>query len=327
MVRASRNDDPPVPPEERIRAAIDIGSNSVHLLVARLEGDVLTPLLDTSSQLGLGEAVDRHGRIPTALRVQVVATVAGYVDEAARLGAADVTLLGTEPLRRASDRALVLADVQAATGLGVHVLSHEAEAELTLLGVLAGHVPEAPTLVLDIGGGSSEAILVSRGTPPRLVVLPTGSARLSAGFVGHDPPTEAEIADLRREAALLVAEFPARGTGRAIVVGGSGANLLRLVGGVDESGAGAGRIDQATIERAYELLMARSASELAPATGLTQRRVRQMAAGIALVEAGLLRCGLPALEVSSASLREGAIVAVARCGEAWPERLRELVTS
>jgi exopolyphosphatase/guanosine-5'-triphosphate,3'-diphosphate pyrophosphatase len=257
----------------------------------------------------------------------VVETLLAFGEAAADEGAAWVSLLGTEPLRRASNRSRLARDVEAATGAPLHVLSHEEEALLTVLGVLGGEAPEVPTLVIDIGGGSSEIVLLGPDDDPVVGVLPVGSARLTAAHVEDDPPTAEEVAALRHEARQLVAGMPAGRPERGFVVGGSGTNLLRLTAPEgDEDLADSMLIDRTRTQRAIDLVMASPATELAAVYGLREGRILQMAAGASLIEATLESYGLDGLEASDASLREGAILARAMAGEEWRERIIDLVS-
>ena len=308
-------------PVARIGAAVDIGSNSIHLLVASLGRSRLRTLVDESVQLGFGPIVDREGRLTDEARATGVEVVRGYVEQARGLGADRITLVATEPLRRAADRSLFVSDVLRATGVPLHVLSHEAEAELTLLGVTAGRHPSAPLLVLDIGGGSTELIVAAPDQDPVVGALPTGSSRLASMFVEHDPPAWSEIGALRSEAIRLFVDMPHARPARGIVAGGTGTNTNRLLGRIR-----LGSLDRTLLERAMSTIATHPASELAASSGLSERRVRQLAAGIALVEATISRYGLPRMATSDASLREGAIHAAARAGDAWPEQLSSLIS-
>ena len=324
----------------RIGAAVDVGSNSVHLLVVALEGDVRRVIRDESELLGLGAVVDMEGRIPDDTAAAAVELVRGYVQAAQEEGADWVVLLATEPLRRASNRTHFCDLVQQTTGLPLHVLSHEEEAELTVLGVLDGEPPSEPTLVLDIGGGSSEIVLLGPGVDPVIGVMPVGSARLTASFVEDDPPTAEEIQALRSEAHHLLSGMPVGHPTRGIVVGGSGTNLVRLTADEEageeaeeaEKADGAEEaeedwlIDKTRIGRAVRLVMRHPSAELVETYGLRERRIVQMAAGASLIEATLDCYDLPHVETSDASLREGAILAWQRAGDAWRERLGELIS-
>lgn len=304
----------------RVGAAVDVGSNSIHLLVAAIAPTRLRSLADESVQLGFGSVVDHGGSLGAEARAAGLEVLRGYVEQARSLGAEVITLVATEPLRRATDAAVFLDEVLRATGVPLHVLSHEAEAELTLLGVTAGRRPATSLLVLDIGGGSTELIVAAPDHDPIVGVLPTGSARLAARHVASDPPSWAEIGALRAEAARLFGDLPDAHPSRGIVAGGTGTNSNRLLGRVR-----LGALGPTLLDRAMTALTLQRAAELALSQGLSERRIRQLPAGIALVEAAMARYGLPRMMTSDASLREGAIHAAARAGDAWPERLSSLV--
>ncbi len=310
----------------RVGAAIDVGSNSVHLLVSEVDDEGARVVRDESVLLGLGAMVDLEGFLPKDGASAAIEALSGYVNAAADDGAAWVTLLGTEPLRRASNRSQFCDDVEAATGQPLHILSHEEEAMLTVLGVLDGAAVSEPTLVLDIGGGSSEIVLLEPGADPVVGVMPVGSARLTAQHVEDDPPTDEEIHELRAESHHLFSSLPTGHPRRGVVVGGSGTNLIRLTTDEgDEDAPDSGLIDTRRTARAIEIVQATPSAELVETYGLRERRVRQMAAGASLIEAALDCYGLDALAASDASLREGAVLAWERAGDAWLEQLESLV--
>jgi len=311
----------------RVVAAIDVGSNSVHVLVAELWDRQMRVLADESVLLGLGAVVDLEGRIPEDEAASVIAALRGYVALAEEEGAEWVVQLGTEPLRRASNRSQFCDLAREATGRPLQVLSHEDEAALTVLGVLDGDAVGEPTLVFDIGGGSSELVLLEPGADPVIGVLSVGSARLTASFVEDDPPTPEEIQALRSEAHHLLSGMPVGHPTRGIVVGGSGTNLVRLTMAEDaEEAQEDWRIDRIRIGEAIRLVLHHPSAELVDAYGLRERRVVQMAAGACLIEATLDCYGLPFVETSDASLREGALLAWHRAGDGWRERLPELIS-
>ena len=309
----------------RIAAVVDVGSNSIHLLLTELGGEVLR---DESELLGLGAMVDMEGFSPKDGVEAMVEVLTRYAGEAADEGAESITLVATEPLRRASNRTVARAAVQAATGLELHVLSHEEEALLTVLGVLDGQPASEPTLVLDIGGGSSEVVLLEPGADPVVGVVPVGSARLTAQHVEDDPPIESEVVELRAEAHHLFSSLPTGHPRRGVVVGGSGTNLIKLTTDEgDEDAPDPGLIDTERTARAIAIVMATPSAELVETYGLRERRVRQMAAGASLIEAALDCYNLDAVEASDASLREGVIIARERAGADWRRELVTLVTA
>jgi exopolyphosphatase/guanosine-5'-triphosphate,3'-diphosphate pyrophosphatase len=311
----------------RIGSAIDVGSNSVHLLVMQQGGVAPRVLRDESELLGLGAMVDLEGRLHDSGVAAALEALIEYVEIADDEGADWVTLLGTEPLRRASNRSHFCDQVEEATGRPLHVLSHEEEAMLTVLGVFGGAPVTEATLVLDIGGGSSEIVLLEPGADPVVGVMPVGSARLTAQHVEDDPPTADEVAALRAEAHHLLSGMPVGHPRRGIVVGGSGINLLRLTATEDDDErVSVVPIDRSRTSRAIEIVMSRPSLELVDEYGLRERRVVQMAAGASLIEATLDCYNLERLEASDASLREGALVARMLAGAAWRDDLIDLVT-
>jgi exopolyphosphatase/guanosine-5'-triphosphate,3'-diphosphate pyrophosphatase len=313
--------------QAHIAAAIDVGSNSVHLLVSeRIEGRHVV-LRDESALLGLWAMVDMEGFVPDEGTGAAIEAVRGFIDLASEEGASSVTLLGTEPLRRAANRSRFCDAVEDATGYPLQVLSHEEEALLTVLGVLDGRPVAEPSLVLDIGGGSTEIVLLAPGADPVVGVIPVGSARLTAQHVEDDPPTEAEVLELRAEAHHLFSSLPTGHPRRGVIVGGSGTNLLRLTSEEgDEDAPDSGLIDTTRTARAIEIVMGRPSAELAEEYGLRERRIRQMAAGASLIEAALDCYSLDALAASDLSLREGIIIAREQAGDAWREALAGLVS-
>ena len=248
---------------QRVGAAIDIGSNSVHLLVAAIADGPPLALRDESELLGLGAVVDLEGTIPEPERAAAIDALASYVAMAAADGAEWITLLATEPLRRAANRSRFCDEVERAVGRPLHVLSHEEEAVLTLIGVLGSEEPTVPTLVIDIGGGSSEVVLYGPGEDPVVGSIPVGSARLTGAFIEDDPPTAEELAAIRAEARRLAAGLPVGHPVRGIVVGGSGRNLLRLVNAFEgASMTSRDVIDAGAIERAVAIVAAHPSGEL-----------------------------------------------------------------
>ncbi|MEP7158497.1 MAG: hypothetical protein ABI797_03655 [Chloroflexota bacterium] len=306
-----------------VGAAIDIGSNSIHLLIARLARPQtiarrgLSVIDDRSQLLGLGDVVDRHGRIPPDARRKIFAALAEYLELAHAHHAARITLIATEPFRRAANGGDVAAEVTAVTGLPLHILVGRVEAELTFLGATGGKPPTEPVVVVDIGGGSTEVGVFTPGEPFVVAPLGVGSARLTNAIVAHDPPTNAELDKLHRAVLAIKRDLPpvpwvARRRPRAIFVGGTATNLARL-----------GRLTLEGLAEDRRTLHKMTGDEITEHFGVRPQRARQLAAGAAIVEVLLEHFGLDEATVSNASLRDGAIIAAARFGDEWPRRLAE----
>ena len=303
-----------------VGAAVDLGSNSVHLLVAAVAAHRIEPLVDESVFLGLGDAVNQRGALGSAARGELVAAMVRYADAARRLGATTILFLGTEPLRRATDADRIVVDGSAAAGAPVHVLSHEEEAYLTLIGVTEGRPVAHDTLVVDIGGGSSEFAVVALGQPAAASGVQLGSARLTGRHVTNDPPTADEVTAMAAEAREILADAPAASPSEVVGVGGTASNLVKVLPAamIDRS------LTRRRLAEIQAVLAAEPADLAAERHALNPVRARLLPAGGAIVEAILERYGVDRMRVSNASLREGAILAVHHAGDAWRERLPEL---
>ncbi len=304
-----------------ICAAADVGANSAHLLVGEVVGHVISPLDDQSALLGLGDVVDAEGRIAGAARGDLLTALAGFAAAAARLGATRVAFGGTEPLRRAADAAAVVSAVERRTGVPLHVLSHDEEGLLVLLGGTAGRPVDGELLLVDIGGGSSELVVAGAGLAARTAGLRVGSSRLARTIKVDDPPTAAQVDALLAAARVSVADVPAAGPDRAIAVGGTASNLAKVL-----SGLGPDRtVGRERLEEALAILSARPSAETADRFGIRPLRARILPAGVAILAAILERYRLDAVTLSEAGIREGMVLALARAGDAWRDRLGALV--
>lgn len=270
--------------------------------------------------LGLGAAVAERGFLGRTARGELTATLARYAATARGLGADDITFLGTEPLRRATDTPSIAHEVATASGVPLHILSHEEEAFLTLIGVTEGRPVTQETLVVDVGGGSSEFVIVDGSGPPRAAGIRLGSARLTDAFVEHDPPTASELAAMRAAAIDAVRGAPDAAPSEIVAVGGTASNLLKVLPATMEDRT----LTRERIAEVQSILAAEPAAAAAERYLLNPIRARILPAGGAIMEAILDRYGAEAIRVSEAGLREGAIQAVAHAGPAWRDRLPEL---
>jgi Exopolyphosphatase len=288
--------------------------------VAEIAGHRLQPLVDESVFLGLGSAVAERGYLGAAARGELVAALVRYADVARHLGATNVTFIGTEPIRRAADASRIVHEVGVASGAPIHVLSHEEEAYLTIIGVTEGMPVTHETLVVDVGGGSSEFCVVDRTRSPRAAGLQLGSARLTDRFVSHDPPTVAEVAAMRVAALEAVRGAPDASPSEIVAVGGTASNLLKLLPAATLDR----RLTRERIAEALAILATEPAALASEHHLIRLTRARILPAGAAIVDAILERYGVERLRVSEAGIREGAILAVDHAGPAWRDHLAQL---
>jgi exopolyphosphatase/pppGpp-phosphohydrolase len=304
-----------------VAAAIDVGANSVHLVVAVVADHRLQPLVDESVLLGLGGTVDRAGHLGHIARGELVAALVRYTDAARRLGASTIAVVGTEPMRRAADAPRAIHDVERAADVALHVLEHEEEGWLTLIGVTGGRPLTAETLVMDVGGGSSELVLGGPGRV-RATGLALGAARLTSSLVHHDPPTRRELDALRAAARERLREAPDGRPRDVVAVGGTSENLLRVLpaAALDRT------LTRARIAEAVDILATEPAELAAERHAVNVTRARILPAGAAILDAVLERYGLERLRVSEAGIREGAILASGHAGREWRDMLATLAS-
>jgi exopolyphosphatase/guanosine-5'-triphosphate,3'-diphosphate pyrophosphatase len=214
----------------------------------------------------------------------------------------------------------VIVEVERACGVPLHVLSHEEEAYLTLIGVTGGRQVTADLAVVDVGGGSSELVLVGPTGAARAFGIPIGSARLTERWVQYDPPTTEEILDLRRAARLLLDEAPAATPRELVAVGGTASNLLRILpaAALDRT------LTRRRLDDAFGVLLSEPSAIAAERHAVHPIRARILPAGAAILEAILIRYRLDRLHVSEAGIREGAVLAMAHAGVDWRDRLEPL---
>jgi exopolyphosphatase/guanosine-5'-triphosphate,3'-diphosphate pyrophosphatase len=290
------------------------------MLVVAIVGHHLEPLADESTFLGLGSAVVERGFLGRAARTALTATLVRYADAARGLGAVAVTFLGTEPIRRAADAASIVLDATEAAGAPLHVLSHEEEAYLTIIGVTEGMPVTHETLVVDVGGGSSEFCIVDAARRPRAAGLQLGSARLTDRFATQDPPTTADVASMRAAAAEAIRAAPDASPAELVAVGGTASNLVKML-----PEAIADRVlTRERIDRIQVVLATEAAATTAARYGINPVRAQLLPAGGAIVDTILERYGADRIRVSEAGLREGVVLAVEHGGPSWRDRLADL---
>jgi exopolyphosphatase/guanosine-5'-triphosphate,3'-diphosphate pyrophosphatase len=285
-----------------------------------VDGHRVVPLLDESALLGLGTSVDAGGLISAVVRGPLVATLVGYAAAARRLGAQRIAFVGTEPLRRAADARAVVVAVEDATGVPLHVVDDREEGLLTLLGATSGRAIEADLLVVDVGGGSTQLVIVGPSRRTSATGLRVGGARLTGAHVTHDPPTRGEIAALRAAASAALRAAPDARPATIVAVGGTASNLLKIVPGALNDRV----LTPERLAVAFETLRQAPAADVAARFAIRPERARILAAGTALLEAILARYRVPRTSVSEEGIREGTVLALARAGAGWRDRLEAL---
>ena len=212
-------------------AAIDIGTNSVLLLIAvRDEATgAPRPLLERATITRLGEGVDKTRQLAAPAVQRTLECLRGYAADMRAHGVTRLAVVGTSALRDAAGGEAFLNAAQQILGERPRVIAGDEEAALTFRGALSGLEVSGDLLVFDIGGGSTELIAgsaSSAGTPASRVSLDIGSVRLFERHVHSDPPTPSELAaiqaDVARELAMAAPLALTRSQRRPTLVGVAG---------------------------------------------------------------------------------------------------------
>jgi exopolyphosphatase/guanosine-5'-triphosphate,3'-diphosphate pyrophosphatase len=281
-------------------AAIDVGTNTTRLLVARAIDGRIQPLASGSAMTALGAGLTPGGDIGREGLDLVSATVRQMAAVARRLGAVRLVVATTAPGRTARNAAVLLAHLEAAAGVPARVLSGTEEAALAFRGMVAWGAPH-PQQAVDQGGGSLELMGGEGGALRWATSIPVGVRTLSERFRPPDPPPldllEPIVGAVRE--LLDAVDVPVGGT-EALAAGGSAEALAVL--------AGSERLDREGLLRAVERLAAAPAADLAEATGIEPRRLRLCMAGAAAFEAVRRSFRIDVLHVSHAGIREGLVL-------------------
>jgi exopolyphosphatase/guanosine-5'-triphosphate,3'-diphosphate pyrophosphatase len=181
------------------RAVIDVGTNSVKVLVADVTGREIQPICEQSQQTRLGQGFyETHRLKPDAIAATATA-VAGFAAMAREARAALIRVIATSAAREAVNREELTAAIEQAAGLKVEVISGEQEAELGFQGVTTDpQLAQAPLLLMDVGGGSAQFIFGQAGRTRFRHSFPLGSVRLLETIPCSDPPKPAELAACRQ---------------------------------------------------------------------------------------------------------------------------------
>jgi exopolyphosphatase/guanosine-5'-triphosphate,3'-diphosphate pyrophosphatase len=187
------------------RAVIDIGTNSIKLLVADVDGDHVAPLWEGSEQTRLGEGFYESHRLQPKSIAATAAAVAGFAEKAREWDSIRIAAIATSAVRDAANAGELLSAIQHASGLQVEIISGDREAEWVFQGVTTDpQLGLDPLLLLDVGGGSTETILGQGRRKHFQASFPLGTVRLLEHLPHSDPPAPEQLKACRRWAREFV---------------------------------------------------------------------------------------------------------------------------
>jgi exopolyphosphatase/guanosine-5'-triphosphate,3'-diphosphate pyrophosphatase len=280
-------------------AAIDVGSNTVRLLVATLEDGSVESIREERTAVGLAREIERTGRIPDEKIARAAEVAQRYARDAAKLGAARIEVLVTAPARQGRNGSELVEAISAATRLPVRPLSAEEEGRLAFAGVGSTFpTPPASIAVVDVGGGSTQLVFGTAAEPVWFRTLDIGSLRLAQRHFVHDPPRIEELDALR---ATIERAFEGHASPLprcAVATGGTARSLRRVVGRT---------LGPKELAKAESVLSSAPAADLAEKFGFPIWRGQTLLAGAFVLTEAQRRLGVP-LVVARAGLREGAVL-------------------
>ena len=308
--------------------AIDVGSNTIHLVVGIPQGeqrDRLEILRDELEFVRLGAGVGAGGHIAPERFERGLAVLRQMRDLASEAGAQTILSSATEVMRKAANGAEFLARAKAELGLDIPVISGEQEAALTFWGATSDRAlgQTTPVAVADLGGGSMELVV---GLGQRFNwrrSIPLGSGSTHDQFIRSDPPIPEEMAALRSDVAsfLSTLDLPEHSAqqGLLIVCGGTATTLLAFSWSALGITPAQTSLSRAEVEQGIAVLLAYPAEEIASSYGVEAPRAQILGAGAAVLLELMRRLGVEQMEISQRGIREGMILSYARHGATWLE--------
>ncbi|POX54458.1 hypothetical protein C3489_13360 [Streptomyces sp. Ru71] len=307
-------------------SVVDVGSNTVRLVVADTEGGVPLPVHTAKWRLRLSERVRPGDAIPEESVDRLAEAVAEASRTAAKWGAAGPLAFATAVVRAAPNRIDVLREVRIRTGVELCTLPGELEAELTFLAARRWMGwRSGPLALLDIGGGSLE-VAFGRGRLPDFVAsLPLGAARLTHEFFdgGQDPPAPEQVRALRRRVRHQLRDVAARIRWEGPRTAAATSRTFQQLGRM--CGAAPGRhgpfvereLHRAALRQAVARLAELPAVERAALPGISAPRAAQSLAGAVVGHTAMKLTGLRTVAVCPWAIREGVMLRHVEDGPSW----------
>lgn len=294
-------------------AAVDIGTNTVRLLVARVEcRDDVTVVhwLDHREAVTrLGEGVDVDRVLSQEAMGRTLAVLAGYREVIRRHEASLVVAVATSATRDAGNREDFLGRAEQALGCVPTVISGNEEASLAFSGTTNAAEGEPPHLVVDLGGGSTEFVL-GKAEPDLAISVDIGSVRLTERRLPHRPATPGQVAAARSEARRLldVVALPDE-PGTIFGVGGTFTTLAGMIGDGSVHGT---VLDGAGLAEVVENLRTATIAETISRWGVHPRRAPVLLGGAIVAEQALAHLNASTITVSERDMLDGIVIEAAR---------------
>jgi exopolyphosphatase/guanosine-5'-triphosphate,3'-diphosphate pyrophosphatase len=300
-------------------AVIDIGTNSSRLLVADVAGGSVSPVERRSRVTRLGRGVDLSGQLSSEAIEDVCAAIGEYMGVIRELGAERVEAIATSAVRDATNGSAFIAELRERFALSARVLDGEEEARLTYLGASSEHVPTKPTLVVDIGGGSTELVVGIGRKIDFHTSLQVGVVRHTERHIASDPPTAQELEALANDVRGQIESAIPDGAGaeEGIAVAGTPTSLAAVemkLEPYDPARVHGHVLSLPAIQRTLSRLASVPLAERVQLPGLHPDRAPTIVAGVVILIETMRAFGLEQITVSEHDILYGTAIAVV---ETW----------
>jgi exopolyphosphatase/guanosine-5'-triphosphate,3'-diphosphate pyrophosphatase len=294
-------------------AVIDVGTNSARLLVADVVDGKVTPVERRSTVTRLGRGVDLSGRLSAEAIEDACAAIGEYVRLCNDLGAETVDAIATSAVRDAENGSAFVAELRERFALSARVLDGEEEARLTYLGATSEQRPTMPTLVVDIGGGSTELIVGTGDEISFHTSLQAGVVRHSERHIATDPPTVLELEALATDVRGLIESALGAGVEAkaGIAVAGTPTSLAAVemeLEPYDPAQVHGHVLSLPSIQRMLSLLASTPLARRQEIPGLHAERAPTVVAGVVILVETMRAFGLEQIAVSEHDILYGTAI-------------------
>ena len=311
-----------------ILAGIDIGTNTIRLLVTETSDTTHRELYSGRTITRLGQELDRTGMLAPEAQKRSLKAVEAFSHIIESYSVDHTAAVGTSALRSAANSAEFITAVRKRTGIEVAVITGDDEARLTLLGVRwalspgkgGGEDPIASALVIDIGGGSTELITTVQGKIETMMSIPLGAVYLTERFIKNDPPLREEMDSIRRVVSKQLDSWEREILrGRDVhpsslsTVAGTAGTITTLAAmdqeltEYDPTRINGYLLSRSSLDRLVSMLAASTLDARRMMTGLEPGREDIILAGAIVAQEIMGRCGARQMLVSDWGLREGIV--------------------
>ncbi len=309
--------------QDRILAAIDIGTNSIHMVVVRIDPALpaFTIIAKEKDTVRLGDRDPKTGDLTSAAMKRAIATLQRCQELAKSLNAEQIVAVATSAVREAPNGRDFLKQVDAELGLFVNLISGPEEARRIYLGVLSGmEFNNQPHIIIDIGGGSPELILGDSHEPRSLSSTKVGAVRLTAEFITTDPISNSEFQCLQayvrgmleRPVEELLTYLQPGEQPRLVGTSGTIETLAAMHAreklGIVPNPLNGYQLSRKDLKEMVKRLASLSYAERATIPGMSDRRSEIIVAGALILLEAMTLLGVESLIIGERALREGVIV-------------------